>query len=325
MNKEKSEVKTLPLGNTGVEVSAFCLGTMHFGTRESKDVSYQLLDQYIEAGGTFLDTANIYSFWIPGCVGGESETLLGDWMRARKNRSRLFAASKVGFAYPGTERGLRACQIETECEKSLKRLGIETIDLYYAHIDDRDVPMEETMEAFDRLVTAGKVRFIGASNFRAWRLEEASWVSQTRNWSEYCCIQQRYSYIRPVPGGRFDPQVAANEDLLDYCRSRGLTLLAYSPLLGGAYTRADRSFPEQYLGPDTDERLKVLQSVADEIGPTANQIVYAWMMQNKPPVIPLMAASTSEQMKENLAALDITLTSDQISQLNNACTGGTAW
>ena len=311
-------MRTVPLGNTGVEVSVFCLGTMYFGSRMGKEMSYRLLDQYVEAGGAFLDTANIYAWWVPGCVGGESETLLGEWMRERQNRSQMFIATKVGFQYPGVERGLSAHQIETECEKSLERLGVETIDLYYAHVDDRNTPMEETMEAFDRLVRAGKVRFIGASNFLAWRLEEARWVSQTHGWAEYCGIQQRYSYIHPKPGAGFDPQIAANDDLLDYCRSRGITMLAYSPLLGGAYTRADRSFPDQYLGPDTDARLAALRTVAEEVGATANQVVLAWMVQSDPPVIPLVAASTVEQMRENLGALEVELDAGQMARLNDA-------
>jgi aryl-alcohol dehydrogenase-like predicted oxidoreductase len=227
-------MRTISLGNSGVEVSAFCLGTMYFGSRTDRETSFQLLDRYVEAGGSFLDTANIYARWVPGFVGGESETLLGGWMRERKHRDQIFVATKVGFQYPGVEWGLRADQIETECEKSLKRLGTDTIDLYYAHVDDRNTPMEETMAAFDRLVKAGKVRLIGASNFLAWRLEEARWVSQTRGWAEYCCIQQRYSYIRPKSGASFDPQIATNDDLLDYCRARGITILAYSPLLSGA-------------------------------------------------------------------------------------------
>ena len=311
-------MRTVPLGNTGVEVSLFCLGTMYVGSRTGKETSYRLLDQYVEAGGAFLDTANIYAWWVPGCVGGESETLLGEWMRERKNRSQMLIATKVGFQYPGVERGLSAYQIETECEKSLERLGVETIDLYYAHVDDRNTPMEETMEAFDRLVRAGKVRFIGASNFLAWRLEETRWVSQTHGWAEYCSIQQRYSYIRPKPGASFDPQIAANNDLLDYCRSWGITMLAYSPLLSGAYTRADRSFPEQYLGPDTDARLAALKTVAEEVGATANQVVLAWMVQSDPPVIPLVAASTVEQMRESLGALEVELGAGQMARLNDA-------
>lgn len=311
-------MRTVPLGNTGVQVSVFCLGTMYFGSSTDATTSYQLLDQYVEAGGSFLDTANIYARWVPGYVGGESETLLGRWMRERNARSKLFLASKVGFEMPGVERGLRASQIEEECEKSLKRLGVDTIDLYYAHRDDRNTPVEETMEAFDKLVKAGKIRFIGASNFSAWRLEKARWVSQTHGWAEYCCIQQRYSYVRPKPGANFDPQVAANEDLLDYCKTRGITLLAYSPLLRGAYTRSDRPFPEQYVGPDTEARVAVLKAVAEEKRATANQIVLAWMIHSEPCVIPLVAASTTDQLRENLGALNIALGVDDMVRLNNA-------
>jgi aryl-alcohol dehydrogenase-like predicted oxidoreductase len=311
-------MRTVSLGGTDVRVSAFCLGTMYFGSRTDRETSYRLLDRYVETGGSFLDTANIYARWVPGFKGGESETLLGEWMRERGNRSQTFVATKVGFQYPGVERGLRAHQIEVECEKSLQRLGVDAIDLYYAHVDDRDTPVEETMEAFDRLVKAGKVRFIGASNFLAWRLEEARWVSQTHGWAEYCCIQQRYSYIRPKPGASFDPQIAANDDLLDYCRVRDITMLAYSPLLNGAYTRADRAFSGQYLGPDTDVRMAALQAVAAEVGATANQVVLAWMVQSDPPVIPLVAASTVEQMGENLRALEIALSPEQMARLNEA-------
>jgi aryl-alcohol dehydrogenase-like predicted oxidoreductase len=311
-------MRTVPLGNTGVEVSAFCLGTMHFGSRTDKETSYRILDRYIEAGGSFLDTANNYAMWVPGYVGGESETLLGEWMRERKNRAQIFIATKVGFDYPGVERGLRARQIETECEKSLRRLGIDAIDLYYAHRDDRNTPMEETLEAFDRLVKAGKVRFIGASNFLAWRLEEARWVSQTQGWAGYCCIQQRYSYIRPKPGASFDPQTAANDDLLDYCRRRGIRLLAYSPLLSGAYTCSSRVFPKQYLGPDTDARLAALKVVSAEVGATANQVVLAWMAQSDPAVVPVLGASTVDQLQENLGALEVELNHDQMTRLNEA-------
>ena len=311
-------MKKLPLGDTRVEVSAFCLGAMYFGSRTDETTSYQLLDQYVEAGGSFIDTANIYARWVPGFVGGESESLLGKWMKERRNRDQLFIATKVGFEYPGVERGLRASQIAEECDKSLKRMSIDTIDLYYAHVDDRNTPIEETMEAFDKLSKSGKVRFIGASNFLAWRLEEARWASKTNAWPAYCCIQQRYSYMRPKPGANFDPQVAANDDLLSYCRARGITMLAYSPLLGGAYTRADRSFSEQYLGPDTDARLLALKAVAEEVGGTANQVVLAWMVQSDPPVIPLVAASTTEQMQENLGAMKVELSAEQMARLNEA-------
>ena len=311
-------MRTVPLGNTGLQVSAFCLGTMHLGSRTDRETSYRILDRYVGAGGSFLDTANNYAMWVPGYVGGESETLLGEWMRERKNRAQMFIATKVGFDYPGVERGLRAHQIETECEKSLKRLGIDTIDLYYAHRDDRNTPMEETIEAYNRLIKAGKVRFIGASNFLAWRLEQARWVSQTHGWAGYCCIQQRYSYIRPKPGASFGHQTAANDDLLDYCHARGIRMLAYSPLLSGAYTRADRAFPGQYLGPDTDARLAALKAASEEVGATANQVVLAWMVQSDPLVIPLVGAGTVDQLQENLGALTIGLSAEQMARLNDA-------
>jgi aryl-alcohol dehydrogenase-like predicted oxidoreductase len=239
-------------------------------------------------------------------------------MRERKNRSQMFIATKVGFDYPGVERGLRSHQIENECEKSLKRLGIDTIDLYYAHKDDQNTAMEETLGAFQRLISAGKVRFIGASNFSAWRMEEARWVSQTHGWAGYCCIQQRYSYIRPKPGASFGLQVAANDDLLDYCRMRGITLLAYSLLLSGAYTRPERSLPSQYLGPDTNARLAALREVSEEVGATLNQVVLAWMLQSDPVVIPVIGASAMDQLQENLGALEIKLNADQMAQLNEA-------
>jgi aryl-alcohol dehydrogenase-like predicted oxidoreductase len=314
----KARMRNVPLGNTGVEVSAFGLGTMYFGWRTDEATSYELLNHYVDAGGTFLDTANIYGYEDGQRTGAISELLLGRWMRERSNRSQLFVATKLGFEYADVERGLRAQQIEAECEKSLQRLGVETIDLYYAHVDDRNTPIEETLEAFDRLVRAGKVRFIGASNFLSWRLEEARWMSRTHGWAEYCCIQQRYSYLSPKPGANFGNQIAVSDELLDYCRTRGISLIAYSPLLSGVYSRADRPMREQYLGPDNEARLATLRMVAEEHGATPNQIVLAWMAQSDPIVTPLVAASSMAQLRENLGALDITLSPEQQERLNAA-------
>jgi len=162
-------LKTQVLGQTGVEVSSLCLGAMYFGSRNDEATSYRILDQYVAAGGSFIDTANIYAMWVQGYHGGESETLLGKWMQERRNRQHMFIASKVGFNYQDVPISLSARWIEEECNKSLRRMNIETIDLYYAHCDDRETPLEETLEAFNRLVKAGKVRFIGASNYLACR------------------------------------------------------------------------------------------------------------------------------------------------------------
>lgn len=311
-------MRTTQLGNTGVSVSALCLGAMYFGTRQDEATSYRLLDQYVDGGGSFIDTANIYAHWVSGGKGQESEALLGRWMQKRANRARLFIATKVGFQYGSVPRGLTAHLIETECEKSLKLLNVETIDLYYAHVDDRATPMEETLEAFYRLVQAGKVRFIGASNFTAWRLEEAHWLSQLHGWAEYCCVQQRYTYLRPKPGASFAPQLNVNADLLDYCRNRPVTLLAYSALLSGAYTRPERAIGAQYLGLDSEARLAGLRQLAAEKGITPNQVVLAWMLHSDPFVLPLIAASTPEQMDENLRALEVKLSPEEMSRLDQA-------
>jgi aryl-alcohol dehydrogenase-like predicted oxidoreductase len=311
-------MKSVPLGNTGENVSTLCLGAMYFGTRQNRKESFDLLDQYFELGGTFIDTANIYAHWVEGFKGGESELVLGQWIKERNNRDQVFIASKVGFGYQDVPSSLQANTIEKECEKSLKRLGVDTIDLYYAHHDDRETPLEETLEAFLRLVDSGKVRYIGASNYLAWRLEEARWLSLTNEWPEFCCVQQRHTYIRRKHGTTFYPQVAANEDLLDYVNNRGITLLAYSVLLSGAYTRRDRDFSNQYLGSDTDNRLSALNTVAAETGATVNQVILAWMLQSTPSVVPLIAASSSKQLKENIDALNLILSPAQLERLDSA-------
>jgi len=313
-------MQTQPLGHTGVQVSALCLGAMYLGTRNDAASSQRILDAYVDAGGTFIDTANIYAHWAEGGRGGESETLLGEWMQQRGNRSRLFIASKVGFDYPGTEIGLRASQIREEAERSLKRLGVDTIDLYYAHVDDRSTPLDETLKAFDDLVQAGKVRFVGASNYRAWRLEQARWTSETNGWAQFCCVQQRHTYLPVRPGASTGRQTAANIDLTDYCAETGMTLLAYSVLLGGAYTRDDRPLPDTYDNDDNQTRLDALRAVAAETGTTLNQVVLRWLMQSTPAVIPLVAASSEAQLQENLGALAFELTAEQMQRLNTAGT-----
>jgi aryl-alcohol dehydrogenase-like predicted oxidoreductase len=178
--------------------------------------------------------------------------------------------------------------------------------------------MEERLRAFDDLVKAGKVRHIGASNHLDWRIEEARWLSAQNGWAEFCCVQQRYSYVRPQAGAVYDPHVVVNDEFLDYCRNRRLTILAYSPLLGGAFVRADRSLPEQYIGPDTEARLKALKEVAEETDATPNQVVLAWFLQSDPPVIPLVAASRTEHLAENLGSLDLKLSEDQLVRLSQA-------
>lgn len=298
---------------------------MYFGTRIDEDTSRGLLDQYFEAGGRFFDTANNYAFWIGEAAGGESEDLLGRWMRDRKNRDRIILATKVGAkpAFPGGglehPEGLSAEAITRAVDESLTRLRTDYVDLCYAHIDDRTVPLAETLEAFDRLVRASKVRSIGCSNMMAWRIEEARNISRANGWAAYCCVQQRYSYLRPKPGADLDVQVSVSEELLDYCAAHAdFALLAYSPLLGGVYARADAPLPAEYAGADSDVRMGVLAEIANEVDATANQVVLAWMLQRTPAAIPLIAASNGEQLRENIGALDVSLSREQIERLTSA-------
>lgn len=311
-------MRKIRLGDSDIEVSVLCLGSDLIGSRIDRETSFQLLDLYRENGGTFVDTGNFYAAWLPGCKGGESETTIGLWMKDRKAREQIVIATKLGFDYPGCEGGLNAAEIERECEKSLRRLQTDTLDLYYAHRDDPAAPLQETMEAFHRLVKAGKVRAVGASNLKVWRIAEANTVSQTHGWARYCVVEQRHTYLRPRHGADFGPQVCINEDLKGYCRSRGMTMIGYSVLLQGAYTREDRCVPAQYAGPEADARLKALSAVASEAGATLNQVVIAWMLQSDPPVLPIIAGSRPEQLTENIAALSISLTGDQIRRLDTA-------
>ncbi len=311
-------MRKLTLGSSEVEVSALCLGTDLIGSKIDRETSFRLLDLFRESGGTFVDTGNFYAAWLPGCKGGESETTIGLWMKERGNRHEMAIASKIGFDYPGCQGGLNAAEIERECDKSLRRLQTDRLDLYYAHRDDSETPVEETMEAFDRLIRAGKVRAIGASNLRSWRIAEANTVAGAHGWARYSAVEQRHTYLRPRHGADFGPQVSINEDLKGYCGARDITLIAYSALLQGAYTRQDRPVPMQYAGVDSNARLEVLRGVAEESGVTLNQVVIAWMRQSDPPVLPIIAGSEPGQLAENLAALKVTLAEDQIRRLDVA-------
>ena len=326
------------LGKTGLMVSEYCLGAMYFAWRNTREVSFERLDQYTGIGGNFIDTANIYSIHLEPMLDtsstkdyytknlsdftdGMSERLIGDWMQEKGNRHDLVIATKVGFPYPGCSYGTTAKQIRDECEKSLIRLKTDYIDLFYLHTDDRSVPMEESLEALTKLVKEGKVRYIGASNFAAWRLAKAAELSERYGFARYCAIQQRHSYLRQKSGWDFggpSAQMPTNEELFDFVRNDGMTLLAYSPLLNGAYVRLDRGLSAQYIGADSDARLAVLEDVAAETGATKNQLVYYWMLHSTPAAIPLVACSTSSQFEEAIGALSLDLTTEQFERLDKA-------
>ena len=311
-------MKKVTLGQTDVSVSTLCMGTDLIGSKHGETTSFPLFDTFYEHGGSFIDTANFYASWYEGCSGGESETMIGNWMKQRGNRSSVQISSKLAFDYPGCEGGLSAKEIERECEKSLSRLQTDYLDVYYAHRDDFETPLEETMEAFHRLVTAGKVRAIGASNLWIWRIAEANMLAELKGLTPYAAIEQRYTYLRPRHGADFGPQICIGDDMKRFAEQHNITLVAYSILLGGAYSRTDKEMPAQFVGPESDDRIKALHHVAREVGKTVNQVIVAWMLQSDPFILPIIAGSRPEQLIENIEALSLSLTADQMEVLNEA-------
>ncbi|MFI7073434.1 aldo/keto reductase [Micromonospora sediminicola] len=313
------------------EVSVLSLGAMLFGTATDEATSYAVLDRYVEAGGTFVDTSDNYAFWQNGGQGGESEELLGRWRRSRGVGDEVVFATKLGARplAPGTSyldnaEGLSAKVIRESAERSRERLGLDRIDLLYAHIEDHDVPLRETVEGFAELVAEGTVGLLGASNHRAWRVERARAIAAAAGLPGYEVLQYHRSYLP----SRVDlPNALAPDgdvgwvgpDLASYLRAEpGLTLVAYSPLLKGAYVKSER-LGEEYALPSTPARLAALRAVADETGATVNQVVLAWLMGGDLPAIPLVGCSSVAQLDEALGAVDLELTAEQRARLDAAC------
>jgi aryl-alcohol dehydrogenase-like predicted oxidoreductase len=317
--------------STRREVSVLSLGAMHFGTATDEATSFAILDRYVEAGGTFIDTADNYAFWANGGQGGESEELLGRWRRSRGVGGELVIATKLGARplAPGTSyvdnaEGLSARVIRESAERSRDRLGLARLDLLYAHIEDPAVPLAETVEAFAGLVAEGTVGLLGASNHWAWRVERARCLAAAAGLPGYEVLQYQHSYLRPRTGrpGQLSPdgdQGAVGGDLLSYLRAEPqLTLVAYSPLLKGAYARDDRPLEPEFDHPGTPARLAALREVAKDVGATVNQVVLAWLIGGQVPVIPLVGASSVAQLEESLAAVDLELTEEQRKRLDAA-------
>ncbi|GII54472.1 oxidoreductase [Planotetraspora thailandica] len=304
------------------------LGTIPFGTVvDDRDV-FAILDRFTEAGGALLDTANNYPFWSEGATGDESELAIGRWLAARGNRDQIVLSTKCG-ARPtvagdrtmGSAEGLSAAAIATAAEGSLRRFGTDHIDVYWAHIEDRSVPLEETLGAFGELAQAGKVREIGASNIPAWRLERARATSRAGGLPLYTHVQLRHTYLRPRPGVRLPESghVLAQDDMLDYLRTEpGLTLWAYNTLMFGAYTREDRPIPDSYDHPGTVRGVAVLREIAGELGATVNQVVLAWLIGGDIPTIPIVGVSSIAQLDEALGALDLKLDDEHRARLDAA-------
>lgn len=333
-------MKAVPLGHTGEQVSQLSLGCMLMGTRTNETDSQQILDWYFEAGGRFLDTANCYCWWYDrGSTGGHSEEVLGRWFARTGRREEVFLATK-GSAIPSdldvvwasgepdwqaafrTFEGAGAQTLRRHLDDSLRRLQTDYIDLYYVHVDDRTTPLEETLAALAEFVAAGKVRYLGWSNVRTWRLERIRQLCERHGWPAPVALQQQHSYLRRRAG--LSHASIVDDEQLDYLREHDdLTLIAYSPILKGIYDDPVRreSHPnyDDYRGPDAEARLAVLTEIAAELEVTPNQLVLAWLMhQTSPRVVPIIGPRTREHYQAAMPALDVTLTEDQLTRLDQA-------
>ncbi|MCB2214402.1 aldo/keto reductase [bacterium] len=309
-------MKTLPLGWHGPDVSAICLGSAYFGTRIERETAFDILDTYFQAGGRFIDTANSYAGWLPDAQGGESERTIGAWMNSRNVRDEMFIATKVGFPYHDVPQGTTPDLIHKEIEKSLRNLDVERIDLYYAHVDDRSQPLAETLKILNGLVEAGKVHYLGASNFHAWRMEAAHQIAEREGFAPFIALENHHTYLKPRPEADWSPGVVMGPEHFDFAKARGVRLLAYYALLKGAYVRPDRPFWAPYQTEVNRERVTRLERVAADVGATLNQTVLAWMLHNDPGVLPITTASRKEHLLENLGALDVEISPEQENFLN---------
>jgi aryl-alcohol dehydrogenase-like predicted oxidoreductase len=314
------------LGRTGLKVAALCLGGNTFGWTTDQKASEAVLDAYLEQGGNFIDTADVYSRWAPGNAGGESETALGTWMTARKNRSRVIIATKVmGPMGPGpNDTGLSRTHIMEGVEASLRRLQTDYIDLYQAHWDDRDTPLDETLRAFDDLVRQGKVRYLGASNYVAWRLTRALWESDKRGYARFESIQPKYNLV-------FRDEY--ERELEPLCLEQNIGVIPYSSLasgfLSGKY-RAGETLPATaratnvqkiYMNPRGFAVLAAVEKVASKVGATPAQVALSWMVHRPGITAPIASATSVAQLEEILAAIELKLSEDATAELD----GASAW
>lgn len=303
-----------------VKVPPMALGTMYFGTHMPAGQAMSCLDTAFESGARFWDTANNYAFWAGG-TGDESESVIGRWLAAHGSAARgeVVVATKVGArpARPGGDLddvlGLSPSAIRDQVNGSLRRLGVGHVDVLYAHIDDRDVPLAETLGAFSELVDDGKTRVIAASNLSADRLREASAVGTDHG---YAALQQRFTYLVPDQDADLSPHVLLDDQVAGVCAEAGMAMLGYAPLLSGAYTRSDRALPVGYTPNPT--AVRSLQEIAQVHGLDAGQAVLSWMVHRTRSVVPVVGVSRPEQVRSAWEAVTGSLTCEETARLDEA-------
>lgn len=332
-------MQTTELGRTGQQVSQLALGAMLMGTSTDEPTSFTILDSYLDAGGTFVDTADCYAWWpAVGNRGGESESVLGRWFARSGKRDEVFLSTK-GSAWvadpeaartgPG-DRATRARQYEgaggdtlrRALDNSLRRLDTDHVDLYYVHVDDLTTPLEETLDTLAGIVKAGKARYLGWSNVRTWRLERILGLCERHGWPAPVALQQQHSYLRPKAGA--NSLSIVDDEQLDHLRvNPEVTLVAYSPILKGIYDdpakRRGHHVMTDYDGPDSEARLAALTELAAELDVRPNQLVLAWLLhQTEPTPVTLIGPRTLEQFAAAMPALDIKLTAEHLARLDKA-------
>ncbi len=309
------------LGRTGLKVSELCLGTMTFRWTSTEEQSLQVLDRAWDAGINFIDTADVYSFWAEGNPGGVAEEIIGRWLKT-KPRDQVVIATKVrGRMWDGPNgEGLSRQHITLAVEHSLRRLQIETIDLYQVHWPDWDTPLDETLRALDDLVTTGKVRYIGASNYPAWLLTKALWISDKHDYARFDSIQPHYNLVHRE---EVEPGLAA------LCIDQSIGVIPYSPLAGGFLTGKYRSgsIPKGSRG-ETSERIKgymtdanfalldALEEMGRERGKTITQMALGWLLTQPFVTAPIIGANTVEQLEESLGAAGLRLREEEMQRID---------
>jgi len=310
-----------PLGRSPLRVSPLCFGGNVFGWTADERTSFELLEAWVDAGFNFIDTADVYSTWGPGHAGGESETVIGKWLRASGKRDRVVIATKVGMDMGGGRVGLKPARIRQAVEASLARLQVDCIDLYQAHKDDPDTPLEDTLETFAALIRQGKVRAIGASNYTAPRLRQALEASQRLGLPRFESLQPLYNLY---------DRAAFESELRPLCQAEGLGVLSYYALAAGFLTGKYR-IPEdagksarganttrKYLNPRGLRILAALDEVAARLGRTPAQVALAWVMAQPGVTAPLVSATSLAQLQELLEAARLPLDADSLAVLDRA-------
>lgn len=308
------------LGRSSIMVPPLCLGGNVFGWTADEATSLKLLDALVEAGLNFIDTADVYSRWVPGHSGGESETIIGKWMKARGNRDQVIIATKVGSEMGPSQKGLSKAYIRAAVEASLRRLQTDHIDLYQSHRDDADTPQAETLSAYADLINEGKVRAIGASNFTAERMKEALDTSARMGLPRYESLQPLYNlYDRSEFEG----------ELEQLCRDNEIGVIPYYGLASGFLTgkyRSEADFGKsargrnmgKYLNPRGEKILAALDQVALHHNATPAQVALAWLIARPSITAPIASATRLEQLRDLVAATRLRLDPADIEKLDKA-------